>query len=789
MRRMFGRMRQAKAFSRKDEKAISAFYLMRILKCADLELSKELIQLFLFCHPEGINVLSRVAQRLKLGGPTHSESMDSDTCRLLDRYSKKYLELQRNETVDEDDFCEFIVNRVKHKPETSCKLTAALEKALQQQYNDFKDALPARYTQARSLICQMFTLSDVEIDLCELLVALAEYNSMDDFFNDELRIRWYPGRRVLEQMFSLSDIELHRILKHLAEAEIIQIDNSDGEINLAEPIHQFWRIPDLNELEKEFLGPAPEETHPLEQYRLNKEDVSHISRLLTTYSADDPKQAPVNILFYGPPGTGKSTFAVSLAKELGMKLIVPSYSNKSGYHKIGAAQVLGFGQLTASSSLAHSIASRGEKVVLLIDEADAIFDRKSSAGGLSKLLRFSGSEYEPSSRCSLMHTFLEHTQVPIIWICNNIGGIDRAMMRRFAYSIEFPEADTASRVNQWSYLARKGGVEALLPKKTIQDLACTFDIPVGVMAQSIEHCRRLYPNSKKDFAEGLRRSCASFEKRCAESGATRPKKRVEGTPSYYDPNAVCLKGGSTEIQPLLRRLKNADERIRKGSSVDAAACTMLFYGPPGTGKSALARYLAEQLGRESTLVHASDILSCLVGSSEQNIANAFEAAESSGKVLIFDEVDTFLQSRQGASRSWEVTQVNEFMTRLENFHGILIGTTNNINQLDTASLRRFAAKVEFTWLSAESCAALYKAMLSPLSEQSGKTLSAEAEARLRSMADSEPGLTPGDFRTVRSMFMFESPKDCTEDRLLDALEAELNVKSEGRQRKISGFNS
>ena len=48
-------------------------------------------------------------------------------------------------------------------------------------------------------------------------------------------------------------------------------------------------------------------------------------------------------------------------------------------------------------------------------------------------------------------------------ICNKIGGMGSALMRRFAYSIEFPKADADVRVNQWRYLVRKAEVETLLP--------------------------------------------------------------------------------------------------------------------------------------------------------------------------------------------------------------------------------------------------------------------------------------------------------------------------------------
>ena len=51
---------------------------------------------------------------------------------------------------------------------------------------------------------------------------------------------------------------------------------------------------------------------------------------------------------------------------------------------------------------------------------------------------------------------------------------------------------------------------------------------------------------------------------------------------------------------------------------------------------------------------ASDLLSCWVGATEQNIARAFEEARKDDAVLLIDEADSFLQDRRGAGHSWEL---------------------------------------------------------------------------------------------------------------------------------------
>lgn len=58
-------------------------------------------------------------------------------------------------------------------------------------------------------------------------------------------------------------------------------------------------------------------------------------------------------------------------------------------------------------------------------------------------------------------------------------------------------------------------------------------------------------------------------------------------------------------------------------------------------------------------------------------------------VLIFDEADSLLSDRRGAARSWEVSQVNEFLAQLDRYKGVFIATTNFVKQFDMAAMRRF----------------------------------------------------------------------------------------------------
>lgn len=82
---------------------------------------------------------------------------------------------------------------------------------------------------------------------------------------------------------------------------------------------------------------------------------------------------------------------------------------------------------------------------------------------------------------------------------------------------------------------------------------------------------------------------------------------------------------------------------------------LLLYGPPGTGKSEFACFIANELDCELICRSYSDIQSPYVGMRERNLKAAFEEAESENAVLVIDEVDSFLFSRDSAHRSWEMS--------------------------------------------------------------------------------------------------------------------------------------
>jgi len=133
-----------------------------------------------------------------------------------------------------------------------------------------------------------------------------------------------------------------------------------------------------------------------------------------------------------------------------------------------------------------------------------------------------------------------------------------------------------------------------------------------------------------------------------------------------------------------------------------------LYGVSGSGKSTFGRHVARELDMPLHVRRASDLLSPYVGETEQNLAHMFRTAADDDAVLLLDEADSFFRDRQGADRHWEVTQVNELLTQMEDFEGLFICSTNLMDVFDQASLRRFDLKIKFNYLRPDQAWTLFQ---------------------------------------------------------------------------------
>jgi len=182
---------------------------------------------------------------------------------------------------------------------------------------------------------------------------------------------------------------------------------------------------------------------------------------------------------------------------------------------------------------------------------------------------------------------------------------------------------------------------------------------------------------------------------------------VEPTTSLDD---VVLNPKTREtLETLMKQLdKEVINRLHewgikdKKRGVDAR---IIFYGHPGTGKTMTAHSLAKSLKRQVLSFDCSKILSMYVGESEKNVRKIFDTYKDltqktkTEPILFLDEADQFLGSRSsgvtsGADQMHNQMQ-NIFLEQIESFEGVLIATTNLLENIDMAFSRRFNYKIEF----------------------------------------------------------------------------------------------
>ncbi len=156
----------------------------------------------------------------------------------------------------------------------------------------------------------------------------------------------------------------------------------------------------------------------------------------------------------------------------------------------------------------------------------------------------------------------------------------------------------------------------------------------------------------------------------------------------------------------------------KKSGIDAR---VMFYGHPGTGKTMTAYSLAKSLKRQILAFDCSKILSMYVGESEKNVRKIFDTyydlsrKTKSEPILLLNEADQFLGARSqgvGSSTDQMHNQMqNIFLEQIENFEGLLLATTNLLENIDPAFSRRFNYKIEFKKPNLEQRLLLWKKML------------------------------------------------------------------------------
>lgn len=436
----------------------------------------------------------------------------------------------------------------------------------------------------------------------------------------------------------------------------------------------------------------------------------------------------VNILLHGTPGTGKTQLVRTLAAELGCELFEVASENFEGDPLNGERRLRAF--RAAQCFFARS------RTLIAFDEVEDVFNDGNQIAG----------QKSTAQKCKAwINRMLEDNPVPTMWLSNSLTGLDPAFIRRFDMVVELPVPPKAQRERILqeqcgdllgsAHIARIAEAEALAPAVVAR---------ASGVVRSIRD--ELGPEGGASAFEHL--ICNTLEAQGHRPLLPNDPNRL---PEVYDPAFIHA---DTDLAGIAAGLAKS------------RAGRICLYGPPGTGKTAYGRWLAGQLGMRLMVKRASDLMSMWVGGNEKNIARAFRQAAQDEALLLIDEVDGFLRDRRQASEEWEQRLVNEMLTQMESFPGIFIASTNLMEGLDQAALRRFDLKTKFDFMRPEQAWALFCRYCTMLDLETPQALKPRVMRQSR--------LTPGDFAAVMRQHRFR-PIDSPAS-LITALEAECAIK-------------
>jgi hypothetical protein len=220
---------------------------------------------------------------------------------------------------------------------------------------------------------------------------------------------------------------------------------------------------------------------------------------------------------------------------------------------------------------------------------------------------------------------------------------------------------------------------------------------------------------------------------------------------------------TTRITELLKPASFSKYQASFPKNAKMKGLTLLFHGPPGTGKTEFALQLSKMTGRPIIKVEISDFQSKWVGESERKLKEVFRdyklSCQRMGEkfpILFFNECDQVIGRRVPIKSSVDqMTNAlqNILLEEMENFEGILIGSTNLTANMDSAFERRWVMKMQFESPNETAKMAIWKSAIKGLRQS-------EAQELVKRF-----NFTPGEIANISRRFVIENMLGLTQSRL------------------------
>ncbi len=292
-------------------------------------------------------------------------------------------------------------------------------------------------------------------------------------------------------------------------------------------------------------------------------------------------------------------------------------------------------------------------------------------------------QWEGETPCAAAHQLAERLPGPLV-----IATRDPLRLHRAVEQHEVNKADPRGQREMWCAAL---GVEPGRSHHAIDYLAEQFRLSAETILR-IGTGARQRSSSKRELAY----ACRAVARPRLEALAERivPSARWDDLvlPELQKQTLLQVAAQSRNRMRVYEQWGFAD-RGRRGLGL-----SVLFAGPSGTGKTLAAEVLAAELDLDLYRIDLSAVVSKYIGETERNLKQVFDAAETGGSVLLFDEADALFGKRAEVKDShdrYANIEVGYLLQRMETFQGIAILTTNMKSSLDKAFQRRLRFQVDF----------------------------------------------------------------------------------------------
>lgn len=538
--------------------------------------------------------------------------------------------------------------------------------------------------------------------------------------------------------------------------------------------------------------------------QLKKELQENIINPLKPEFADKYSKNGLNLingfLFYGEPGNGKTFIAKALANETKLPMYKVDKSTTGTPLKDEGVKMM----TKIFNQLAKKYEKTSERSIVFMDEIDTMMPKRDGSNGTSK-------NEEINTMLQLMDNAAERGII-VIGATNKLNDLDDAAVRpgRLDKQIEIPTPDLK---------AREGIIKLKLNNKPIaqgitdENINTLAKITSGYSSSEVnyvtEQTIRTAIANKKDSAsvDDFKTVISQYskERNMPESNELNTTSRydtfLKRTPiTSHDPKNFEDVGGMEDIKEILREdviIAQAPEMkqlLEENSILPPAG--PIFYGPPGTGKTYILKATAGEAGIPLYEMSIGKVGSEFVSKTSQNYEEVFNQLrikyEKTGEasLLFIDELDSIGANREqiGSGSSYKTDDVNTLLPLLQDApkHGIIVvGATNNVNNIDKAIKSRFSRTV---LLGLPDETGRKDLILNVLKKQKISQTVRNSSENIDEMVKASEGFSRRDLskvlnktalKTVREMLKDKTKKEAT----LENFMAEINSFSEHKARE------